>query len=289
MADEVVHEPDDDSQCAIVARMVAEDVLVVARRRAGLSQRDLAARLGRPQSTIGRWETGARSPSFDDVVEALHACDLELGPDLFARDDSLLADARSRLELTPVERLTRLGGADVQEPLELVAASGQRTVVVGEVAGAMQGWPLRLPDPVLELVAAELDHDALREQLASAGARPEPVPERRPRSQAGRVERLQLASGAAVELLSDVAGTRGYRDLHADVDGLVIGDARVAVAGVRDLIRIADASHATGGRYVLPALYAVLAARRLGPHRTLAHDSPQGRAALDAWLTAQAS
>lgn len=268
--------------------MVAEDVLVVARRRAGLSQRDLAARLGRPQSTIGRWETGARSPSFDDVVEALQACGLEFGPDLLARDDSLLADARGRLELAPLERLMRLGGAGVQQVLELVAGSGLRTVVVGEVAGALQGWPLRLPAPVLELVVAERDHGAFREQLTSVGARPGPLPDRRPRSQADGVEHLQLASGAAVELLSGVAGTRGYRDLHADVDELAIGDARVAVAGVRDLIRIADASHATGGRFFLPALYAVLSARRLGPHRVLAHDSPQGQAALDAWLSAQA-
>ncbi len=60
------------------------------------------------------------------------------------------------------------------------------------------------------------------------------------------------------------------------------------MASVVDLIRMADASHAAGSRFFLPALYAVLDARRLGPNRVLAHDTPEGEAALNTWLSAQA-
>jgi transcriptional regulator with XRE-family HTH domain len=42
--------------------MDAKDLIVIARKRAGISQRELAERLGRPQATIARWEAGAREP-----------------------------------------------------------------------------------------------------------------------------------------------------------------------------------------------------------------------------------
>ena len=98
--------------------------------------------------------------------------------------------------------------------------------------------------------------------------------------------RWELPSGGGVEILNQPAGTRGYRDLAGDAENLMIDDTHQLVASVLDLIRMADASHATGGRFFLPALYAVLDARRLGPNQVLAHDSPEGQAALDAWLTA---
>ena len=49
-----------------------------ARRRAGLSQAELAARVGTTQSAIARLERGRASPSFRRVRELVAACGLEL-------------------------------------------------------------------------------------------------------------------------------------------------------------------------------------------------------------------
>lgn len=261
----------------------------MARRRAGLSQRQLAQRLGRPQSTIGRWETGARSPSFADVVEALAACDVELAPDLHTRDLSLIGGARDLLELGPMERLARLGGGrELVDVVERVARAELRCVVVGQVAGALQGWPLRLPTPELELVVDDRDRERLDALLGEAGGRPGEAAARRPGWRAEEVADWQLPDGGVVEVLHRPAGTQGYRDLAGDADEVQVAGAALAVASVLDLIRMADASQATGGRFFLPALYAVLDARRVGPPRVLAHDSPEGQEALQAWLSTQA-
>lgn len=279
-----------DSHSAIIGAMVARDVLVVARRRTGLSQRQLAERLGRPQSTIGRWETGVRSPSFADVVDALAACSLELAPDLLTRDLSLVGGARDRLGLEPMERLAGLRGlGEVSDVLERVARAGLHCVVVGQVAGALQGWPLRLPSAVLELVVDDRDQERLAEMLAAAGAQSGSAADRRSRWQAEDVTCWQLLGGGAVEVLHRPAGTRGYRDLAGDANEVLIAGVQLSVASVLDLIRMADASQATGGRFFVPALYAVLDARRLGPNRVLAYDSREGQEALQAWLTAQAN
>lgn len=85
--------------------MLAATALRQARRRAGLTQRDLAARAGVPQSTIGRIESGAADPRVSTLDRLLRACGDEL--DAVPRrgigvDRSLLRD---NLERTWVERL----------------------------------------------------------------------------------------------------------------------------------------------------------------------------------------
>jgi transcriptional regulator with XRE-family HTH domain len=48
------------------------------RRRAGLSQRALAAATGVPQSTVARIETGANTPSIELLTRLLATCGQEL-------------------------------------------------------------------------------------------------------------------------------------------------------------------------------------------------------------------
>ena len=62
--------------------------MIAGRRRAGLSQEQLAERLGRAQSTVARWETGAQHPPLESVLEALHVCGLELSVGMPRHDDS---------------------------------------------------------------------------------------------------------------------------------------------------------------------------------------------------------
>ena len=76
-----------------------------ARRRAGLSQRELAARAGVPQPTVARIESRAVSPRIDTLDRLLAVCDAELtvAPRSGAGVDR--GPIRALLRLTPSERL----------------------------------------------------------------------------------------------------------------------------------------------------------------------------------------
>lgn len=84
--------------------MQSSDLLLAGRKRAGLSQTQLAERLGRPQATIARWEKGRQHPSLETVVEVLHACGLELTVGMARYDDSYQSQVVRQLRLDPAER-----------------------------------------------------------------------------------------------------------------------------------------------------------------------------------------
>lgn len=63
------------------------DLLVEQRKRAGLSQADLAARLGRYQSVVSQIEAGGRRVDVVELLDIAAAIDL----DLHALIDDLLA------------------------------------------------------------------------------------------------------------------------------------------------------------------------------------------------------
>jgi transcriptional regulator with XRE-family HTH domain len=82
-------------------------MLRMARRRAGLSQRELARRAGVPQATISRIETGVVSPAVDTLEPLIRACGMELEvlePMSDGVDRSLASEALVR---SPAERLER--------------------------------------------------------------------------------------------------------------------------------------------------------------------------------------
>lgn len=83
------------------------EVIRRARRRAGLSQAELARRLRTKQPVVARWETGARAPTLETVARAVEACGLALDVAVVERDageDALLREWRA---LTPTERVRR--------------------------------------------------------------------------------------------------------------------------------------------------------------------------------------
>ena len=91
--------------------MRAGQLIREARKRAGISQRELAERLGTTQAVIARCELGRSAPPFDRVVDAIRACGFDLSfritrPDL---DHALLVE--ENLRMTPLERLERLTSA----------------------------------------------------------------------------------------------------------------------------------------------------------------------------------
>lgn len=79
-----------------------------ARRRAGLTQAELARRMGTSQSAVARWERGRQSPSFDTVIRALRACGLDLDIHLVAYDDSDASLFEGYLAMTPDQRVQSL-------------------------------------------------------------------------------------------------------------------------------------------------------------------------------------
>ncbi|MGH2573205.1 MAG: helix-turn-helix domain-containing protein [Actinomycetota bacterium] len=102
--------------------MNADRVLLQARKRAGLSQRDLAARAGMPQSAIARIEKGVVLPRVDTLDRLLAGCNeaLESRPRLGRGVDRTAI--RQLLRLTPGER-ARLAAA---EAANLVRALARR-------------------------------------------------------------------------------------------------------------------------------------------------------------------
>jgi transcriptional regulator with XRE-family HTH domain len=77
-----------------------------ARRAAGLTQAQLADRLGTTQSAIARLEAEGANPRISTLTRALDACDreilLEARPRRSSIDETLVA---GRLRLTPEQRI----------------------------------------------------------------------------------------------------------------------------------------------------------------------------------------
>jgi transcriptional regulator with XRE-family HTH domain len=83
------------------------DFVREARKRAGLTQRELAEKAGTTQSAIARLESGRTRPAFDDVLRLVRLCGFDLDVMLVERDDSDWAQARSYLAIEPAERFER--------------------------------------------------------------------------------------------------------------------------------------------------------------------------------------
>lgn len=84
---------------------LGNDLVREARKRAQLTQRELAERAGTTQSAIARLETGRTSPTFENVIRLLRLCGMDLDIMLVERDNSDWMQAQQLLKLTPGERL----------------------------------------------------------------------------------------------------------------------------------------------------------------------------------------
>ena len=99
------------------------DLVREARKRARLSQRELAGRAGTTQSAIARLESGRTRPSFDDVLRLVRLCGFDLDIMLVERDDSDWAQATRLASLTPAERVHR--GQQVAAQLREIRRAGR--------------------------------------------------------------------------------------------------------------------------------------------------------------------
>ncbi len=87
--------------------MNVASVIQKTRQRAGLTQADLAQRVGTTQSAISRLESGGVRPSLDTLEHLAKACgatlELRLGP-----VETPATEFESNLSLTPKGRLDQL-------------------------------------------------------------------------------------------------------------------------------------------------------------------------------------
>ena len=79
-----------------------------ARKRAGLTQAELAARVRTTQSSIARLERGATTPTFERITELVRACGFDLSVRMTPTDDDhdwgLL---HQNLRLSPTQRIEK--------------------------------------------------------------------------------------------------------------------------------------------------------------------------------------
>lgn len=210
------------------------DYILMARRRAGLSQRELADRLGCRQATIARWERDDRHPSLTETQAVIRACGLDLAVSLVSEDRSWWPQIAMQLERSPAERLRALsppGAPDLGPALEALGESNVPAVVIGEVAGALHGWPLVLSATGTVEVCGEPAEFA--EQLLAKGL-----------TRIG--DDFVVAAGQRISVIQHPPGTTGPRDLARDAEAVDLATGSVQVAGMLDLLRIADAGD--GGR-----------------------------------------
>ncbi len=83
------------------------DLIREARRRAGLTQAELAIRAATTQSSVARWESGRTAISLDDIRRLVRLCGFELELMLVPRDDSDSAQATRLADLSGQERMDR--------------------------------------------------------------------------------------------------------------------------------------------------------------------------------------
>lgn len=90
--------------------MSTGELIRSARLRAGLSQKDLAQRLGMPASSIARWETDRVEPGYSTLRRVLQACGFDIPPVLVAyeRDPERDAQVQELQKLSGEERMARL-------------------------------------------------------------------------------------------------------------------------------------------------------------------------------------
>ena len=248
------------------------DYVLMARRRAGLTQRELAERLGLRQATIARWERGDRQVGIEEIEAVAGACGLHLEAHLVAEDRSWWSQIALQLELDPLDRVRRLtptGSPDLADALSELTVSWQHLVVIGEVAGALQGWPLVLGGGVVEVCAQAADGAPLLTAIGPRVARDE--------------YELQ---GVRLRVVAEPAGTRGLLDLWRGSERVDTAEGEIRVASVVDLLRIADASTHRSAQLEALAYQAVLDVRdeqRRSPER---EDSAASER-IDAWLRQQ--
>lgn len=199
-----------------------------ARRRAGLSQGELASRAGTTQSAIARIERGGSAPSFDRVGELVSACGLQLGVMIFE----------------PADEPEGVPGEVRLHVLRPLLERGTRFVASGRLAARLHGGgvpalvPEICPDP------ARGNLEALCQALAELGARRRTADgsgtlplDRTPEDLLARGAWLLDTTEGELDVLLEPSGTQGFRDLARDETMVRAGGLELPTISLADAVR----------------------------------------------------
>jgi transcriptional regulator with XRE-family HTH domain len=99
-----------------ISVVTGAQIIREARLKAGLTQSELAERLGRDRAQVARWETGGQEPSFENLQSVVEACGFTLSIEIAEQEETPALDAEldASLPQAPQQRvqalLERLGG-----------------------------------------------------------------------------------------------------------------------------------------------------------------------------------
>ena len=252
-----------------------------ARLRAGLTQRELAARLATTQSAVARWERATTDMGVDRLQEALHACGYDLIPlvDVYDTGDvSLLARFGP---MSPAQRSAwhedvagqfaglRTGGVVTRPPqfsalFEVLARHEVHYVLIGGFAAVLAGSPFPTEDIDITPERSMANLARLSAALTEINARIR-IPDGQ--SLAFSHDATSLASMAMLNLDTDLgyldlamqpSGTQGYDDLRVAAEQTEVHGIVVTVAALADVIRSKEAAGRDKDRRVLPVLREIL-------------------------------
>jgi transcriptional regulator with XRE-family HTH domain len=90
--------------------MTGAQIIREARLKAGLTQTELAERLGRDRAQVARWETGGQEPSFENLQSVVEACGFALRIEIAEREETPALDAEldASLPQAPQQRVQAL-------------------------------------------------------------------------------------------------------------------------------------------------------------------------------------
>lgn len=221
-----------------------------ARRRAGITQEELARRSGLRQPAVARIETGRVIPRVDSLDRLLGACEAALVVERRLGAEVDREPIRDLLRLEPAGRLARAAaearGFRPGRTLQILAARKVRFVLVGAVAERVQGSPA--PADAVEIVVAPGAMNRRRLTLA--------------------VDRLQSfrwnPTGRLRWRFTPPPGAPGYEELERAADELPVAGKTVRVASLDDLLRIRLTARARAHRERAELLWAVREERDRG-------------------------
>ena len=216
-----------------------------ARKRAGMTQSDLAQRAGMPQPSIARIERGTVVPRAATLIALLEATGHELGVEPSLGSDVDREPIRYRLRAAGPQRVQlamkemRSRGRPRFDPtriLRRLRRFGVRFVLIGALAEIAQGSSRRL-EPVVQVCPApgQENLERLTTALADLGAAP-PTDLQTLTS----VETLALSTDVGrLELVARPLPSDGFEELWSNGETmLAVTAVQVRVASVDDLIRI---------------------------------------------------
>jgi transcriptional regulator with XRE-family HTH domain len=90
--------------------VTSAQIIREARLKAGLTQTELAARLGRDRAQLARWETGGQEPSFENLRSVVEACGFALKLEIAEREEDPQLDKEldTSLVQAPQQRVQAL-------------------------------------------------------------------------------------------------------------------------------------------------------------------------------------